>query len=433
MNPPILLKLALRWTLRATVVGLLVGTASALFLCALEFVTDLREAHSWLVYGLPIAGVGIVWLYLTYGKGSENGNQLLLEEIHEPRGFLPGRMGFLIFLSTVVSHLFGAPVGREGTAVQMAGSISDALSSFFEIPAEDRRLLLILAIAAGFASVFGTPIGGAVFAIEVLAFGRVRYDALFPCVVAAVVAHWTTLTWGVHHAPYPNLDGVISGQLRTLSGAPTVTSVMIAIGTGFLFGGVARFFVSAIHVVQTQSQRWLKNPYFRIATGALLIVGVYALTGSTRFLGLGLPTIAESFHMAVPPWDFAAKLGLTALAIGVGFKGGEVTPLFFIGATLGSALSAILPMPPSVLSALGLTTVFASAANTPLAGVLIAVELFGSKIGVLAALSGVAGYLASGHTGIYSSQRVGYPKHAGFSSHEGLSVGSISSASRGKS
>ncbi|MEN9378283.1 MAG: hypothetical protein RL710_3440, partial [Pseudomonadota bacterium] len=163
-----------RWLVLATLVGLLSGSASALFLLALDAATGYRESHRWIVWLLPVAGFLVGWVYLKIGQGVEAGNNLLIDEIHDPQKVVPLRMAPLILLSTVISHLFGASVGREGTAVQMGGALADQLTGLFRLRKEDRRILLMAGIAAGFASVFGTPLAGAVFALEVLAIGRLR-------------------------------------------------------------------------------------------------------------------------------------------------------------------------------------------------------------------------------------------------------------------
>jgi H+/Cl- antiporter ClcA len=388
----------LKWLLLATAVGLLAGSASALFLFALYAATATREAHRWLVLLLPLAGFAVAWVYLQVGRRVEAGNNLLIDEIHDPQNVIPLRMAPLILVSTVVSHLFGASVGREGTAVQMGGALADQVARVFRVSREDRRILLMAGISAGFASVFGTPLAGAVFALEVLVLrpmGRLRPDALFACAVAAVVGHHTALLWGVEHV-HGSAGAVPPLSLWGLA------AVLLA---GGAFGLAGRVFASATHHLQAFAQRHVAySPLRPLIGGALFAAAVFALDG-WRYTGLGLPLIADAFEHALPPWEFAAKLLATVVSLGSGFKGGEVTPLFAIGAALGNALAPLLHLPVALLAALGFVAVFAGAANTPLACTLMAMELFGADIGVHALLACVLSYACSGPNGIYRGQR----------------------------
>jgi H+/Cl- antiporter ClcA len=265
---------------------------------------------------------------------------------------------------------------------------------------EDRRILLMAGISAGFASVFGTPLAGAVFALEVLVvgpMGRLRPDALFACAGAAVVGHHTTLLWGVQH------DQLSAGAVPPLS-LWGLAAVLLA---GGAFGLAGRVFASATHRLQAFAQRHVAySPLRPLIGGALIAAAVFALDG-WRYIGLGLPLIADAFDHALQPWEFAAKLLATVVSLGSGFKGGEVTPLFAIGAALGNALAPLLHLPVALLAALGFVAVFAGAANTPLACTLMAMELFGADIGVHALLACVVSYACSGHRGIYRAQRAG--------------------------
>lgn len=400
-----LLRDALRWLVLGGLVAVLAGSAAAGFLLALDWATATRETHRAIVWGLPLAGFAIGWLYLKFGASVEAGNNLLIDQVHDPRQVVPLRMAPLVLIGTVVSHLFGASVGREGTAVQMGGALADQLTHVFRLKPDDRRLLLMAGISGGFAAVFGTPLAGAVFGLEVLALGRLRYDALWPCCVSAIIADQVATAWlalgGVHHTVY------LAGAMPAVGWG----SLASAVGAGALFGLAGMAFANATHAGAALMKRHVAYAPLRPLLGGIVIAAVLWFADAWRYAGLGIPVIVEAFAQPVPPWDFAAKGALTVASLATGFKGGEVTPLFYIGATLGNALAPLLHQPVGWLAALGFVGVFAGAANTPLACTLMAMELFGAPIGVFAALACVASYLCSGHTGIYASQRVGHPKH----------------------
>lgn len=402
----------MRWIPIAGAVGIMAGTASAALIVSLNWATNTRESHHWLILLLGPTGLLVGLLYKHLGSSVEAGNNLILEEIHDPKETIPLRMTPLILLATFMSHLFGGSVGREGTAVQTGASLADQLARPLRLSPRDRRILLMTGISAGFASVFGVPLAGALFGLEVLAFGRITYDALAPCFLAAFVGDLVTKAWGVHHSAY-----------RVSEVPPLhISGVLWSVVAGIVFGLVAMAFARTTHWITHTTKRLIPSAPLRSLVGGVLITAAVFLIKTTKYIGLGIPTIALSFNQQVPVYDFAAKFLFTAFTLGAGFKGGEVTPLFFIGSTLGNALSRVLPLPSSLLAGMGFVAVFAGAANTPIASTLMAMELFGAEAGAYAGIACVLSYLFSGHGGIYTSQRIGRSKHRSIEAEEGMSL-----------
>jgi H+/Cl- antiporter ClcA len=374
--------------------GILAGSAAAIFLYALDWATVTREQHSWLVLVLPITGFGIAWFYERYGSDVERGNNLLLEEIHEPKQTVPLKMAPMILLSTVITHLVGGSAGREGTAVQMGGSIADQIAARFKL---ERKAMLMMGMSGGFGAVFGVPWAGAVFGLEVLTSGKLEFALALECLVASFAGHFTCLLWGIHHTDYP-LPDIVPFSL---------TAVLWLALAGMLFGFCARAFVILTHVFQFLLRKITRSVPLRAFVGGMVILFIYYLLGTSRFEGLGIPVIVNSLRIPLPQFDFAWKTFFTTLTLASGFKGGEVTPLLFIGSTLGNSLSSWIPLPLSLLAACGFVAVFAGAANTPFACAVMAMEIFGWKIGFFALVACWVSFYFSSISGIYHAQKPG--------------------------
>lgn len=382
-----------RQGLLAALVGVLAGLAAALFLVSLGWATEYQAAHPTLLYALPLAGVGLVWLYRRHAGVAARGTAFVIGQVTRDDTPIPGRMAPLILVGTVVTHLFGGSAGREGTALQMGASLADVLHRLLRIPAADRAMMLLAGLAGGFGAVFGTPLAGCVFAMEVPARGQMRLAGLWPCLVAALSGDQLVRILGVPHAHYP--------QLSALSGTP-VLLLKVALA-GCACGLASRLFLWLLGAINQASMR-LPNAFLRPLLGGLVVITATTVLGTRDYLGLSLPLLARSVTDAsIEPLAFLAKLFFTAVTLGSGFLGGEVTPLFVIGATLGHTLGGPLGVDPALLASLAFVAVFAGASKTPLACALMGIELFGGGAALYFLVICACALLASGRRGVYAS------------------------------
>lgn len=381
------------WLLLGAVVGIPIGLASALFLYSLDFVTHWRESNLWIIVLLPFVGLLIGYVYSTYGKSSNTGTNLILQEYFIPNKTLPKLMAPLILLSTLLTHLVGASAGREGTAIQMGTAIADRFHFLGEKFQQNRSLFLLAGIGAGFASLFGTPWAGALFAVEILRNKTFTWSGIFPALITSFVAYFTCLFTG---APHTHYDAVPSIPFDS-------TTLIYIFAISALFGLVALFYVFAHDTFKAFGSKLVSSDIWRPFYGGIVIFIIFALIGNTRFMGLGIPSILDSFENQAPYFDFIIKLLLTAFTLAFGFKGEEVTPLFFIGATLGSALSIFVPIPVAMMAAIGFLAVFAGATKTFLACSVMGVELFGWDAFPYFLVSCLIAQMFSGKKGIYNN------------------------------
>jgi H+/Cl- antiporter ClcA len=399
-----------KWLFILTLLSVLVGSLVALFLWALDQVTLLHWRQHWLLFLLPLAGILIYSLYHFWGKGSESGNGLLIDGIHNSQTKVPASMAPLVLFTTLITHLFGGSAGREGTAVQMGGGLAAMFSKWFTLKKEDHRLILMCGMAAGFAAVFGTPLAGAVFAVEVIVIGRIQYKEFLPCYFSSIVAHLVCLAWGIQHTTYR--IGFAGNDLLLHFDTILIAKTILA---AMAFGLAAFLFAEAHLQVKTIFNKWVPIKWLIPVIGGLMIIGLCYLLNTQDYLGLGVIaekangiSIVSSFKEgAATPYSWFWKLLFTAITLGSGFKGGEVTPLFFIGATLGNTLAWILGAPTDVFAALGFIAVFAGATNTIFASTIMGCELFGTEFVLYFFIACFMARLASGYSSIYPTQRLG--------------------------
>ena len=384
-----------RWVALAVVVGVLSGLLSAAFLESLDWATNTRNSNDWLVFTLPVAGLIVGALYHYVGRGLERGTNLIIDQIHSHSQWVPFRLTPLIFGASVISHVAGGSTGREGAALQFAAGVTDPISKKLKLPPADRSLMLITAIAGGFGSVFGVPVTGAVFALEVQRVGRVRYDALVPAFVASFIGDAVVRGLGVHHTHYPLFPSV---DWNWATGGRVAAFGLIA-------GLVALLFVQLTHTVKKVGAKYISWHPARPLVGGIILAVLVLACGWRDYQGLSIPLALEAMNGSTAG-QWGTKLLLTSLTIGSGFVGGEFIPLFVIGALAGASYAHITGANVALFAMVGAVAVLAGATNAPLACTLLGIELFGGNGIVLFAVACAAAYATSGHTGIYHAQPV---------------------------
>jgi H+/Cl- antiporter ClcA len=387
-----------RLLVAAALVGVACGLASAAFLTLLDHATEVRESHGPIVWALPMAGLVMGWFWYRYAGSAGQGSNLILHTLQSDTSErIPLRMAPMVLVGTVVTHLFGGSAGREGTAVQMGAALADHMASRFQVDALFRRHLLVAGVAGGFGSVFGTPIAGAIFAIEWMVVGKLQLRFAPVALLAAFTGDAVTDRLGIVHTPFPTVAvNLLNTELWLGLAALALAVAMVAV-----------LFIELTHAIKGRLKKWVPLEPLRPVVGAVAVVALWQCVGTDLYLGLGVPTIERAFLTpALPLQVFALKLLFTSLTVGSGFPGGEVTPLFFIGAALGSALAPWLGLPPEVAAGVGLVAMFGAAANAPLALGVMAAELMGLPL-LLPAM--VVAWLATRLTGsrsLWDAQRV---------------------------
>ena len=390
------INVTLKWILICALTGIFSGTASAFFLVALEWATHYRENNNWIIWLLPIGGLLIGLSYYYWGKSVVKGNNLLLEEYENPQNTIPLKMAPLVLFGTLITHLFGGSAGREGTAVQMGGAIADQFTRIFKLDNSDRKIILIIGISAGFASIFGTPLAGALFALEVIYFSKISFRSIPLSFLTAYIAYYTVEIWHVKHTHYsiPFVPEI------------SLTILLWIFLVSILFGLAAMLFSRSTHLWGTLFSKTISYPPLRPFVGGIILATALFFIGTEKYAGLGVPVIVDAFSTPNAPSDFLMKILFTGFTLGAGFKGGEVTPLFFVGATLGSALSVVVPLPIALLAGMGFVAVFSGATHTPIACTVMGMELFGLESGLFIGLACIIAYFSSGSLGIYKEQIV---------------------------
>ena len=402
---PLLAK-SLKWIACLAGIALLTGSASALFLWALDAATRQRFATPWIVWLLPLAGIAMGFYHRHFGKDVSFGNHVILRSYHKDGPEVPFALAPSILITTVITHLFGGSAGREGTAVQMGAAIAAGFGRCFSGSINVGRLLVCCGIAGGFGAVFGTPFAGAVFALEFLG-NRIISTKLIPCLLTALLADYVCLTWGAAHTPYPAINlGYSPASWFFILVKLVLLAAVIAL--------VCRIFISASHFASRKFRDWFHHEAVRAGVGGMIVLALFLMAGTTDYLGLG--TLAENgrsltlpgflssdTHAPVSTWLW--KLVFTVVTLSAGFKGGEVTPLLFIGAAMGNSLAWMLDAPVDLFAGVAMIALFAAATKTPTASIVMGMELLGWKIGLPLALCTLIAVRLGGSASIYPKKQ----------------------------
>lgn len=391
----------LKWVVIALVSGAVIGTIGTGFHMAIGWAEQTRDSVQWLPLLLPVGGLLIVFLYHIAGMDTDPGTDLVLFSVRS-KSQVSWKTAPLIFAATVITHLLGGSAGREGAALQLGGSLGSVLGRLFRLDIKDMHIITLCGMSAGFSALFGTPMAAAIFAMEVISVGVMYYAALVPCVLAALVASQISFAAGSHATEFPLAKSVIPeisvagvAQVVILAALCALVSILVCL---------------VFHKTSLLYRKFLRNPYLRIAVGGVLVIGLAMLLGTRDYLGAGMPVIQRAIDGEARPEAFILKLLFTALTLGAGFKGGEIVPSFFIGATFGCVAAGFLGLPPEFAAALGLAAVFCGVTNCPVSSFVLSMELFGAQGALYFLLAVSVSYALSGYYGLYSKQKILYSK-----------------------
>lgn len=387
-----------RWVLVSVGTGLVCGVVGSAFHLTVDYVTNVRAGAPWLIFFLPLGGLAIAFIYSVSSMVGEGTNGII-DSIHDG-GRVRMRLVPLIFISTAITHLVGGSAGREGAALQIGGGIGYRVGSLLKLDDKDMRLVTLCGMSAVFAALFGTPLTATLFALEVISVGVLYYSGLIPCLVASVTAYGVSRLAGIEPMRY-------AVMLEPLEVGLIVRVCILAVTCAV----VSMVFCIAMHKTEEFAAKKFKNIYLRAFIGGVIVIALTVLVGSESYNGTGTDVISAALcDGKAPTWGFLWKIVFTAVSIGFGFKGGEIVPTMFIGATLGCMLGPLLGIPAQFAAAIALVAVFCGAVNCPIASIILSVELFGSGELVYFALACGISYMLSGYFGLYSSQKIMYSK-----------------------
>lgn len=395
------IKISLKWVVFSILSGAVIGSVGTLFYFCMSIVTLIREKNPWIIWLLPIGGLLIAGAYHMLHNEKDSGTNLVLSAIHSGDE-LPFCMAPLIFFSTLITHLFGGSAGREGAALQLGGSIGNGIGRLFRFDEKDKHIMIMCGMSAAFSALFGTPMAAAIFSMEVVSVGIMHYSALVPCVIASLIAHGIATSFGV------TAESFTIGKIPAFTLKNTLKITLLAI----LCALVSVLFCILLHQAEYLYKKFFKNAYVRIFVGGCLVILLTLLVGDQTYNGAGMPVIEACMKTGTVAWQaFLLKMIFTAVTLGAGYKGGEIVPTFFVGASFGCLFGNLIGFSPVLCTAVGMSAVFCGVTNCPVTSLLISFELFGYEGMPYFLLAIAFSYMLSGYYGLYHSQKIVYSKY----------------------
>lgn len=392
------IKYGIKWILISLVLGSICGLIGAAFHHAIDYVTELREANGLLVWLMPLGGVLIVFLYHRVGLHNEPGTNIIIQSVRQQK-IVPRILAPAIFMATVITHLVGGSSGREGAALQIGGSVATALGRIMKIDKKEMSILIMCGMSAVFSALFGTPLAATIFSMEVISVGVFYYSALVPCLCSSLVAFFTAQILGCHSVVY-NVKEIMVMDAHNF---------IFLIGLSLCIAIISILFVLLMHYTYKVSHKYFENPYIRVIVGSVILLVLVLIFGKD-YLGAGMDVVDKAIYSEVRPYDFILKAIFTAITIGCGFKGGEIVPTFFIGATLGFTISEYLSIDPHLGAMLGMVGMFCCVINSPITSLILGIEIFGTGNIIPIAIVVAFCYVFSGYFSLYHAQKFVYSK-----------------------
>lgn len=373
--------------------AVVMGIISFVFLKMLGLSSAFREFFPYCIWFLPLSGMLTAFVYKRYGGESSKGNNLIIQSANEGVK-VPKRLAFLTFIFTLLTHFSGGSAGREGTAVQIGGTLTSNVADKLGFKNEDRKIIILSGLSAAFGSVFGTPLAGTFFGMEVCCIGQLSVSGIIPCFLSSYLANAVTLLLGATH------------EVHKISAIPSldIKSVLVFISASILFGLIGKLFALGVKYLKLLYTKIFKNTVLSALIGSVIVVLLIVLLNLNEYEGLSTWQQTTAFEGNANWYDMPVKFILTTLTLGAGFQGGEVTPLFDIGASFGGWYANMFGIEPSFLAAIGLICVFGSAANTPITTIMLGIELFGAEAVPYFVFASLISFIASGKSGIYPAQ-----------------------------
>ena len=389
------------WTLAAIFIGIVVGLFATAFGISMRYVIHFRETHTYLIYFLPVGAVLITFMYKQVLKVKDSGTNTVIAAIQSDEK-LPFRLAPLIFVATLLTHLVGGSAGREGAALQMGGAIGNGIGRVLKLNSTNKKTMIMCGMSAAFSALFGTPMAAAIFSMEVVSVGIMHYAALVPCVISSLIARYIAAYFGLSSEIYeiPNIP------------AFTIRSAIMICIFAVICGIASILFCTMLHKYEEFLSSKLSNPYIKAIVGGTSVLILTLIVGNTDYNSTGSAIIASCFAGAsISIFAFLLKMIFTTLTLSCGYKGGEIVPTLFIGATLGAAIGGIIGVSPELLAAVGMGALFCGVTNCPISSLLICFELFGYDAMPYFLLAVAFSYWVSGYTGLYRAQKIVYSKY----------------------